>query len=86
MDSSWPLQKAKNQFSQVVERAMTEGPQTVTRHGKPVVVVSAVAGKAEIKRRRGTAKALLALLRSCPVDLTGIVQRDRSGPRKIDLK
>ncbi len=86
MDSSWPLQKAKNQFSQVVERAMTEGPQTVTRHGKPVVVVSAVAGKAEIKRRRGTAKALLALLRSCPVDLTGIVQRDRSAPRKIDLE
>ena len=86
MDASWPLQKAKNQFSQVVERAMTEGPQTVTRHGKPVVVVSAVAGKAEIKRRRGTAKALLALLRSCPVDLTGIVQRDRSAPRKIDLE
>ena len=86
MDSSWPLQKAKNQFSQVVERAMTEGPQTVTRHGKPVVVVSAVAGKAEIKRRRGTAKALLALLCSCPVDLTGIVQRDRSAPRKIDLE
>ena len=86
MDASWPLQKAKNQFSQVVERAMTEGPQTVTRHGKPVVVVSAVAGKAEIKRRRGTAKALLALLRSCPVDLTGIVQRDRSARRKIDLE
>ena len=86
MDASWPLQKAKNQFSQVVERAMTEGPQTVTRHGKPVVVVSAVAGKAEMKRRRGTAKALLALLRSCPVDLTGIVQRDRSAPRKIDLE
>lgn len=86
MDASWPLQKAKNQFSQVVERAMTEGPQTVTRHGKPVVVVSAVAGKTDMNRKRGTAKALLTLLRSCPVDLTGIVQRDRSAPRKIDLE
>ena len=85
MDAKWPLQKAKNQFSQVVERAMTEGPQTVTRHGKPVVVVSAIAAKAA-KHPRGTTKPLLALLRSCPVDLTGIVQRDRSGPRKIDLK
>lgn len=86
MDAKWPLQKAKNQFSQVVERAMTEGPQTVTRHGKPVVVVSAIAAKAAAKRPRGTAKPLLALFSSCPVDLTGIVKRDRSGPRKIDLK
>ena len=86
MGASWPLQKAKNQFSQVVDRAMTEGPQTVTRHGKPVVVVSAIAAKTDVKRRRGTAKPLLALLRSCPVDLTGIVRRDRSAPRKFDLE
>jgi len=38
------------------------------------------------KHPRGTTKPLLALLRSCPVDLTAIVNRDRSGPRKIDLK
>ncbi|MBI3375197.1 MAG: type II toxin-antitoxin system Phd/YefM family antitoxin [Betaproteobacteria bacterium] len=86
MDASWPLQKAKNQFSQVVERAMTEGPQTVTRHGKPVVVVSAVAGKQKAKRRRAKARRLLALLRSCPVDLTGVVRRDRSVARRIDLE
>ncbi len=65
---------------------MTEGPQTVTRHGKPVVVVSAIAANAATKRSRGTTKQLLALLRSCPVDLTGIVTRDRSVPRKIDLE
>ena len=65
---------------------MTEGPQTVTRHGKPVVVVSAIAAKSVAKHPRGTTKPLLALLRSCPADLTGIVRRDRSGPRKIDLK
>ncbi len=85
MGASWPLQKAKNQFSQVVERAMAEGPQTVTRHGKPVVVVSAVAGKPGGAHGRGKSKQLLALLRSCPVDLTGIVRRDRSAPRRFDL-
>jgi prevent-host-death family protein len=84
MGAGGPLQKAENQFSQVVDRAMTEGPQTVTRHGKPMVVVSAVAGKEAVARRRGTAKQLLALLRSCPVDLTGIAQRDRSAPRRFD--
>jgi prevent-host-death family protein len=80
--ASWPLQKAKNQFSRVVDRAMSEGPQTVTRHGKPVVIVSAVATRAA---KGGTARRLLSLLRRCPVDLTGIVKRDRSVSRKIDL-
>ena len=86
MSARWPLQKAKNEFSRVVNLALSQGPQTVTRHGKPVVVVSAIAAKAGAKRPRRTTKPLLALLRSCPVDLTGIVKRDRSGPRKMDLK
>ena len=38
---TWPLQDAKNQFSHLVELALTEGPQTVTRHGEPVAVVVA---------------------------------------------
>jgi antitoxin Phd len=35
----WQLQDAKQQFSRVVERARTEGPQLVTRNGKEVAVV-----------------------------------------------
>jgi antitoxin Phd len=37
--ASWQLQEAKNSFSEVVNRALTEGAQTITRHGKPVVFV-----------------------------------------------
>ena len=85
MSAPWPLQKAKNEFSQVVDRALTEGPQTVTRHGKPVVVISAIAAPRSGPADRKAAKALLALLRSCPVDLTRIVTRDRSPPRAVDL-
>ena len=40
---SWQLQDAKNRFSEVVEKALTEGPQRVTRRGKPAVVVIAEA-------------------------------------------
>jgi prevent-host-death family protein len=39
---TWQLQEAKNKFSEVVERALHEGPQMITRHGKPAVVVSSV--------------------------------------------
>jgi prevent-host-death family protein len=35
---SWSIQDAKNQFSAVVEAAR-RAPQTVTKHGKPAVVV-----------------------------------------------
>jgi antitoxin Phd len=35
---SWSVQDAKNQFSAVVEAAR-RSPQTVTKHGKPAVVI-----------------------------------------------
>ena len=37
---SWSVQDAKNRFSEVVEAARRE-PQTVTKHGRPAVVVLA---------------------------------------------
>lgn len=85
MSARWPLQKAKNEFSRVVDRALSEGPQTVTRHGKPVVVVSAIGGARGRTGNRKASRALLALLRGCPVDLSRIVIRDRSVPRTVDL-
>ena len=35
----WPLQDAKNRFSEVVQRAQREGPQTVTLRGRRAAVV-----------------------------------------------
>ncbi|MGO3932193.1 type II toxin-antitoxin system Phd/YefM family antitoxin [Rhodopseudomonas pseudopalustris] len=37
-ERSWSVQDAKNRFSEVVEAAR-RSPQTVTKHGKPAVVV-----------------------------------------------
>jgi prevent-host-death family protein len=37
---NWSVQDAKNRFSEVVEAARRK-PQTVTKHGKPAVVVVA---------------------------------------------
>jgi len=38
-NKSWQLQEAKSQFSQLVDKAMTEEPQFVTRHGRDAVVI-----------------------------------------------
>ena len=39
MKSFWKLQDAKSQFSRVVEDAIKDGPQYVTRRGMEAVVV-----------------------------------------------
>ncbi len=35
----WQLQEAKNKFSEVVEKAQTQGPQTISRRGKNMAIV-----------------------------------------------
>lgn len=37
--SSWQLQDAKARFSAVVRQAETQGPQHISVHGRPAVVV-----------------------------------------------
>ena len=35
----WQLQEAKNKLSEVVEQALRDGPQVITRRGKETVVL-----------------------------------------------
>lgn len=68
----WQLQEAKSKFSQLVEEAMTNGPQVVTKHGiESVVVVSKEKYSALTKKKNSLAdlleyapKATLELKRS----------------------
>ena len=39
MSRIWQLQEAKNKLSEVVKRATSEGPQTISRRGVPIAVV-----------------------------------------------
>ena len=62
---SWSVQDAKNQFSAVVEAARS-APQTVTKHGKPAVVVVDVVEYERLRQFERTqapsfADALLAM-------------------------
>jgi prevent-host-death family protein len=36
---SWQVQEAKQRFSEVLRAVESEGPQTITRHGKEIAVV-----------------------------------------------
>jgi antitoxin Phd len=78
---NWPLQDAKNQFSHVVELAQTNGPQTVTRHGRPVAVVVSADEFRVLSRPKESVLEFFAPLRNSGVRL----QRKRDFPRKVKL-
>jgi prevent-host-death family protein len=56
---TYPINKARAQFSELVERALAGEPQRVTRYGKEAVVIVA---EREWRRRAGSAPTLGALL------------------------
>lgn len=60
---NWHLQDAKNHFSKVVQKARTEGPQTVTVRGvRAAVVLSAE----EFDRLAGKKKTIVDYILSSP--------------------
>ena len=79
---SWQLADAKNRFSEVVEKALTEGPQRVSRRGKDVVVVVSAGEFEKLSSKRPSFKEML---------LTGPglddldLSRDTDVGRDIDL-
>jgi len=77
----WQLQEAKQKFSQLVRRAIEQGPQTVTRHGKEAVVVISAA---EFRRSKGVPDFKQFLLSGPSFDGLDL-ERRRDLPREVDL-
>jgi antitoxin Phd len=78
---AWQIQEAKAKFSELVQRAIDEGPQTVTRRGKDIVVVLSAEQFDLMKKRQIDLKDLL---QSAPWHELEI-ERDKSPPRDVDL-
>ena len=75
----WQLQDAKNKFSEVVDEALTHGPQLVTRHGVETVVIISYN---EFRKRQIGQKKLSQFFQESP--LAGVeidLERDQSLPR-----
>ncbi len=41
--ATWQVQEAKTRFSEMIDKALTEGPQTITRHGAERAVAPSMA-------------------------------------------
>lgn len=81
--SAWSVAAAKARFSELVERARTDGPQIVTRNGREMVAVVAVE---EWRRRSERTGRLGDFLASSPLRGSGLdLAREPARLREIDL-
>jgi prevent-host-death family protein len=81
MARTWKLQDAKNRFSEVVARALQEGPQTVTRHGREAVVILSLA---DYRKLAGGGTSFKAFLRAAPLASVQL-ERDPDPGRPVRL-
>jgi antitoxin Phd len=80
--ATWQVQEAKTRLSEVIERARTEGPQTITRHGAERAIVISIEDYRALVAHQPDFKA--HLLGGPKVDDFSI-DRDRDTGRRIDL-
>lgn len=52
MQRSWQIQEAKNKLSEVVDEAIEQGPQILTRRGEEVAVVLSVSDYLQLKKKQ----------------------------------
>lgn len=77
----WAVQDAKNQLSQVIQLACTVGPQTITRHGRPMAVVVAADEFKKLRSPKETPLEFFSRFKGAGLDL----RRNKDRPRKVTL-
>lgn len=81
--NTWQLQDAKSKFSQLVEKAMLDEPQFVTKYGNNAVVIISFE---EYKKIIEPKADLVTFLRNSPLmDADLKVDRNKDFPRESDL-
>jgi prevent-host-death family protein len=81
--TTWTLTEAKAKFSELVERAKSEGPQKITKHGRTTAVIVAADQWKEKSLRKGS---LADFLMASPLRGSGTkVKRLRGGLRRVEL-
>lgn len=78
----WPVQDAKAHFSEVIERARQEGPQTITRHGTERAVLLSIE---DYRALAGETADFKAYLLGGPKVEDFTIARDRDIGRSVDL-
>ncbi|MGZ4828846.1 MAG: type II toxin-antitoxin system Phd/YefM family antitoxin [Candidatus Angelobacter sp.] len=79
---TWTVAEAKAKLSEVIDRAETTGPQTITRNGRRTAIVVAAEEWERKNRRQGNLAEFFA---ASPLRGSRLKVRRRERARKIDL-
>ena len=84
MNNIWQLQEAKSKFSQMVDQALAQGVQIITRRGRKAVAMIPYAEYERLTQRSGS---LAQFLLSSPLAGSELeIERDKSLPREIGIE
>jgi prevent-host-death family protein len=79
----WSVAQAKARLSEVVDRALKEGPQAITRNGRPTVVVVSIE---EWTRKTGRKGTLAEFFAASPLRSSHLkIERAQGGAREVEL-
>lgn len=80
---TWTVAQAKAKFSEIIDRALSEGPQTITRNGHTTAVI---VGAEEWQRKTRRVGTLADFFANSPLRKSGLkLRRPKGRLRKIDL-
>lgn len=83
MAKAWQLQEAKNSLSEVVNEALSKGPQVITRRGEEVVVVLSMKDYTKMLEPENN---LVDFFKKSPLYASDLsFERSRDLPRKVTL-
>jgi prevent-host-death family protein len=80
---TWTVAEAKAKFSEVIDKAQSDGPQTITRNGRTAAVIVAAEEWERKTKRKGNLAEFFA---ASPLRGSGVqIKRLRGGLRKVKL-
>ncbi len=80
---TWTVAEAKAKFSEVIDKARSNGPQAITKHGRTAVVVVSAE---EWERKTHRSGNLAEFFAESPLRGSGLTApRVRDTPRKVEL-
>lgn len=83
MKTEWALQDAKNRFSEVVDKAISKGPQLVTRRGRECVVIMSTR---DYRRSQKKKQNLVDYFQSSPLKQVDLqLERDKAPIRDLAI-
>lgn len=82
--TTWQIQEAKNKFSELIDKTLSEGPQMVTKHGTEVAVVMPID---QFRKLTAPKERLGDFLLDSPLRSSElIIERDQTAQlREVDL-